>query len=298
MRKVLSRGSEVAHYWANKVQSEGKAGNIWFRDSAIYSYGSHFCIAKHIDNGRVLFTTRTYSVTTQQHKSMVRSAARHLELIYVHDPDDTTAANVRHARDEIRHLLHFAQRPRIRQITRDRLRHQALKLAQEANRLIEICPDPLAVPIDTDTIEDVSASIEAYDKAQEVKRQEAHAQHLLDLKGALVKWRQRKILLRTGLHELPVALRLSEDRTQVQTSHGAEIPVVDAHRLWPVIGMVRLLGRDLDLTTTQKVERTVGSYRLNLIRADGSIVVGCHDIPYSEIEMMAKELGLLQGETA
>jgi hypothetical protein len=42
----------------------------------------------------------------------------------------------------------------------------------------------------------------------------------------------------------------------------------------------------------------VGHYRLTKIRGDGSMVVGCHDIPYSEIEMIARQLGLKQEQTA
>lgn len=48
MRKTLSDRSEVAHYWANKVQPEGKAGNMFYVGDKIYSYGYHFCIARHV----------------------------------------------------------------------------------------------------------------------------------------------------------------------------------------------------------------------------------------------------------
>ena len=49
-------------------------------------------------------------------------------------------------------------------------------------------------------------------------------------------------------------------------------------------------------TKDYEVGMDLGGYKLTKIRRDGSIVVGCHDIPYAEIEGVAKELGLLKVE--
>ena len=38
MRRVLKNHDEVCHVWAQQTQSEGRAGNIFFRDKSIYSY--------------------------------------------------------------------------------------------------------------------------------------------------------------------------------------------------------------------------------------------------------------------
>lgn len=83
---------DIAHEWA--YDSEGKgigaAANILYANGAIYSYGSHFVIAKHIKNANgeraILFTERTYSQTTAKHISAVESAVSHLNLIFVPDP--------------------------------------------------------------------------------------------------------------------------------------------------------------------------------------------------------------------
>jgi hypothetical protein len=82
MKTVLDPQT-VAHYWANKVQSNARNSNssFYFENETIYSYGRHFPIAKHI-NGKVLFTTRTYSNTTAKHISTARAACSHIERIY------------------------------------------------------------------------------------------------------------------------------------------------------------------------------------------------------------------------
>ena len=81
MRKVLKNHSEVAHFWANKVQSEGKASNMFFESDIIYSYGYHFPIAKHIKKDVILFTSDNYSISTSQHKSIVRQSIPHNKTV-------------------------------------------------------------------------------------------------------------------------------------------------------------------------------------------------------------------------
>lgn len=71
MRKVLSPDM-VAHVWANKAQDEARnAGEtFYFTGPTIYSYGSHFAIAHHLDNGVILWNNAGYSNTTSRHKSL------------------------------------------------------------------------------------------------------------------------------------------------------------------------------------------------------------------------------------
>lgn len=70
MRKVLSP-EMVAHVWANKSQDEARNSGetFYFTGPTIYSYGSHFAIAHHLDNGVVLWNNAGYSNTTSRHKS-------------------------------------------------------------------------------------------------------------------------------------------------------------------------------------------------------------------------------------
>ena len=74
MRTNLKNNSEVAHFWANKRQPNGKSGNMFFENETIYSYGYHFPMAKFINKNTVLYNVDSYSITTSQHQSTVRSA--------------------------------------------------------------------------------------------------------------------------------------------------------------------------------------------------------------------------------
>ena len=68
---------EIPHLWAHQSQDEARnsTGSFYFEGPTIYSYGSHFPIARHVTNGRgeraILFTTAHHSVTTSGHCSAV-----------------------------------------------------------------------------------------------------------------------------------------------------------------------------------------------------------------------------------
>jgi hypothetical protein len=91
-KEVFDTG-EIPHLWAHKVQAHARnaQGNLSFDGDTIYSYGSHFPIARHVSNksGRaaILFTTRSYSVTTSGQVSAVRSAIpKNVPVFHVFDP--------------------------------------------------------------------------------------------------------------------------------------------------------------------------------------------------------------------
>lgn len=298
MRKVLKSTNEVFHYWANKVQSEGKAAAVFFDGDYLYSYGKHFCIARHLPNNTAAFTTRSYSVTTSGHVSSARSAARHLNVVFCNDPTDSAMSNMRFARNAIRDALSNSEKKGIRQTTRDKFKAQALHLADSANAYLAALPADESEgqePINTQDLEAVRTHLVAVEQATKRLQEEQLQARMADLQDSLEKWRSGEVLARTGLYSIPPALRLAyRDDNRfgssgwvVETSHGAEIPVADAHKLWPII--LRVMAGSKDYTPGEPI----GAYSLTQIRTDGSIRVGCHDIAFAEIKGIAAKLGLL-----
>lgn len=292
MRKTLKSSAEVFHFWANQVQPEGKSGNVYFKGPNVYSYGAHFCIARILPSGTVVFTTRTYSPTTSGHVSEARQAASHRAIVYCNDPTDSAMVNMNHARKAISDALANSGKPRIRQTTRDGFKAQAVRIAEQANAYLSALPQDergtVAAPIDMSTLEQVRADAIAAEQAAARIRAGQQAARVADLSESLAQWRAHEIVTRTGLYELPPALRLSKDGAMVQTSRGAEIPVADALKLWPMVRRAMRGGRDW------VPGEALGVYRLTRIHADGSIVVGCHTIAFAELERMADALGLTE----
>ena len=86
---------EIAHAFAYGA-TEGHTGNynLYISGDCIYSYGSHFCIARRVNENTILMTTRTYSNTTARHISYVRNACRHFSFVYCHNPMASHASNL------------------------------------------------------------------------------------------------------------------------------------------------------------------------------------------------------------
>lgn len=291
MRNVLASHSEVAHFWANQVQSGGRSGNMFFRNEKIYSYGDHFCIARHLPGGTVAFTARSYSSSTSKHIAIVRSSIRHLGVVYCYDPSDSAERNMRHARKDIEALLEQAQKPRLHQRTRVTLRSSALSVAENANAYLTAL-DPLEAEgqslIDLTNLEGVKQELEAQRQAEQAAAQKRQVQLQAELQVNAQKWRNGGSTY--GLWGLAPMLRLSADGSKVETSHGAVIDVSDALALWPVVQRVMRGERDFEPGSP------VGNYRLTKIRRDGSMVVGCHDIAFAELKRIAVALKLIESE--
>ena len=116
--------------------------------------------------------------------------------------------------------------------------------------------------------------------------------HTKEQEDALTDWRNH-VTRRYPQFEV-TALRLSEDKSFIETSKGARVPVDVAPRLWKVANRQRAE----ELQHMFGNPYPVGDYRLTRIEADGTLVVGSHTIPFSELELIAEQLGLLQKETA
>lgn len=281
----------LIHRWANRARPAEKCGNVFYEGDKIYSYGYHFCMARLIGDDAVIHTTARYSNTTACHLSIVRVASRHLKAYYCYDPDAPAYQNMAAARNAMIAKLTDAEKPRIRQTTREALRADATRIALQANEYLTALPAEeigIARPISVSAA-DIALAIEnaresAARKIEADKARKAAA--IENTKLAVACWRDGDYVETYKLHALDCMLRVKGDA--VETSKGAQIPVSDALKLWPVIG--RVMRSDGDYAPGEPL----GNYRLTKIRKDGSIVVGCHDIPYSEIERVAVTLGVMK----
>lgn len=292
MRFKLKDINEVFHYWANQVQSEGRCGNVFFRDSMVFSYGEHFCIARLAPGGRVAFTRRSYSVSTSRHISKARQATSHYTAYSVWDPSWTAEANLEKAKEQIADLMEKSRKAR-KETLRLCYQSEALVIGRGANQFAQDFPNPYrSVPYDLINLDDLEGVADKLLNAREEERrklqllrEEAAKRHAEELE----KWKLNQETSVSHFPYLPVALRIHGD--VIQTSYGAEIPVEHARRLWTLIEATRSSGREFEPGDRSVA---VGVYKLTKVKEDGGIIVGCHDIPYSEIHRMAVELNYVE----
>lgn len=297
MRHSYQSHQELAHVWAQNKQPttwRATSGNMLFVGPRIYSWGTHFCIARILPSGVVVYGTHKYSSSTGKHQSIVRGAVSHRKVVYCYDPDGTAADNVRQAHRDVAAALLEGENKRRREHTRAAYKAQALQLAQQANEYLAALPDDEKVgvkPIDLSTLDHIRDEAMRADELARAAA-EAHRLKVLEVERAkLAAWRAHEY---DGFMGQITALRLSKDGTEVETSRGATIPVSHAKKLWPLIENCRKVGKGLEDRNVR-----LGHFTLTRIGGDGSIVVGCHNIAYSEIEAIARQLGLItEGETA
>lgn len=74
MKHLFNNYETCAGVWAAQSQDRGhtQCGRMYFTGKVIYSYGTHFPLAR-IVGGAVLLNDSTYSVTTSKHQQVVRS---------------------------------------------------------------------------------------------------------------------------------------------------------------------------------------------------------------------------------
>lgn len=282
----------MLHYFANQTQDEGRCGNLSFKriGGQLHLYSYALCIARFTgqkgDTGRdvcLVHARSSSSMTTNSHISGLLQALRNnAEVVEVYD----TTSEWQHYREAKARLSALkSEYIRATAKTRDARRYAIVSLIVRANvgAAALAWPEQPAhlLPKFDMTDEELAAAKAAKredDKRKAAELAELQEQRSLEAKERIAKWRAGESVNLFGVsyYTTQTALRVKGD--MVQTSKGAEIPISHAKRLWPMIEAVRA-GTD-----TFKPGTPVGVYKLSQINPDGSIVVGCHNIPYSEIE--------------
>lgn len=286
--KIVRR--DVAHVWAHKLQDEARTpgtGNIFCRAGIIYSYGTHFPIARHVEDWHgkpcVLFTTRSYSVTTSGHCSEVRQSLHGLGLpvFHVKHPDNKPSAEMlAEYRQDVQDLLEKASTARSRA---DSWLAQAASRADEGNRFAKafgIKAPKITIPAD---LSKVKAAVQAEQKrlaaeakAQAEAEQAERSKRLSEWAGAPLQWQPGKAWL-----------RLSSDGKTVETSQHAQVELRFVKRALRAVLPLLKAGQAFQ-TNGHKIP--VGQYQLESVSATGEVKIGCHTFDRAEVERFAATL--------
>jgi hypothetical protein len=289
---------EIPHLWAHQSQDEARnsTGSLYFEGPTIYSYGSHFPIARHVTNERgeraVVFTTAHHSVTTSGHCSAVATAippnvsvfrVPHLRDSWDHLPNhnDNVESYVR----RISELLGKAKRARI---NRDWHQREALGLREQLRRYATFFDlSDIAVP-ESDELDALQSWIAAHEEEERQRREEASR-----LAEGERRREQAEQILRFHAGDLHVSyisgvspmLRVVGD--EVQTSLGVCFPVSHARRGLTFIQRVRQSGQEY-VRNGHAIH--FGHYVIDRIEVDGTVRAGCHVVKWEEIERITPQV--------
>jgi hypothetical protein len=213
---------EIPHLWAHKVQESARnaQGNLYFNGDNIFSYGSHFPIARHVvDNPTkkhpkpaVLFTTRSYSVTTSGHISAVRSAIpKDVPVFHVYDPSLTRHSMGLHVDGYVRsiELTAKAASQRKMETTRNEDVQRALSLVAECKAFCKFfglkLPTFAKLPkIDAEKLARQKQAIENRQKARDIKQRAEWETRQARAKAEADAWNASGICKHTPKHDAHV----------------------------------------------------------------------------------------------
>lgn len=278
MKKVLSP-EMVAHTWANQTQSEARNpnGSLYFEGESIYSYGKHFCIAKHVINEirerAILFSTRGYSNTTVRHKSIVMNACNHLNIIQCNDAGDYKAANIEAFENEIKFVLKGLLNARKPEKYIDLAESVYTRCEKFANFYGIDIPDSIKTPLN----EAKNGKYANYLKAEQERILEEKRFHKKEAEKAhnknVKKWKACKIVKLYSRFDQDYLRVLDGD---IQTSQHVIIPKEVAKRIYNSLASGKPVKKILD-------------YNVEEVTKD-HIKVGCHLIKFKEINRIAAQM--------
>mgnify|MGYP003632593307 CR=1 FL=1 len=288
MKTTFSSHSEVCHEFANNFDEtrKGKAGNIFFEGLTLYSYGDHYILAQKVFIDGTWFTfvnENNYSVSTSKHKNHTRQALRgQSHLIYI--PFFTNRAFYLHQLGEVANLLKVEINQSLK--TQIKARSNSYHMREANSRLTLLRTLNVLFPTYVNAINDLYNEFplweQARDKAEYIQ---ANEQERNERKEVLAK--ERKALeiekekehlfdwvnnnYNGTLYNLPIHLRLTSDKKEIQTSHGAKVPTLQAVKMFKDI-------QDLKNVTGQ----SIGNFTVREVTLD-FIQIGCHKIEFKNV---------------
>jgi hypothetical protein len=289
---------EIPHLWAHQSQDEARnsTGSLYFEGPTIYSYGSHFPIARHVTNARgekaVLFTTDQYSLTTSGHCSAVAGAippnvpvfrVPHLRNSWGGLPDH--AGNVE---SYVRHISELLGRAKRARVHRDWLEREALTQREQLRGYLAFFDQVATAPPESDELDTLEAWIRAHEAEERQRREEAARIAEQVRRREQAEQIQRFLAGDPHASYIPgVSPMLRVVGDEVETSLGARFPRAHAIRGLALVRRVRASGREY-VRNGHAIH--LGHYVVYRIEPDGTVHAGCHVVRWEEIERIAPQL--------
>lgn len=284
--KTVFNNAGLAHPWAHQLQETGRTscGNYFFDGGTIYSYGSHFAIARHVTNQKgekaILFTTRTYSHSTQRHISLtLRAIPADTLVLYVRDPSRRPTLQDMTTYEEAAATAHLkAKRARL-DWSKQRHAAEAVRQLQHARDIAVFFGLPYELPelaaLEQRLLEN-QAALKAREAAEQKERGAKEREWIAEFMQGVRRYVQHAVTS-------PV-LRLSGE--VVQTSLGVDVPLADAKRAWGAVMPLIDAGQTYNAPGVYAADPAmkVGGFRVDYVDPNGNVRAGCHQFLRAEVQ--------------
>jgi hypothetical protein len=288
MKTKYSSNRELIHVWANNEDSSvyKQANSVSCQNDVLYSYST--AIGQIVNNDTVIYNTASYSNTTSKQQSlMYQSSSHYLNRIYL-DIHKYNLNSLVFGQYDFNNLI---LEPNLKQASefllkasrskknKDYYNMKALSIFDNLRRYAILFNLDYSLP----NIDDLLESTIKADKEAKAIEKIRKAERIIEQAEALQNWR---LGLDVRNHFEVTALRIKDD--VIETSRGAKIPLEHAVKFWSLINSWHQKG----ITYTKNNHSIhLGNYAVNRFEND-VLTVGCHQIPYSEIQNIANQLHL------
>ena len=288
MKTKYSSNRELIHVWAHDSSPEimKQANSVTCHNDILYSYRT--AIGQIVNNDTVIYNTASYSNTTSKHQSlMYQSTSHYLNRIYL----DIKKYDLNHLIFSQHSFNEIIFEPNLKQASefllkasrskkyKDFYSSKALSIFDNLERYALLFNLAYKLP----NLQALTESALKADKEAKAIEKIRKAERIIEQAEALANWR---LGLDVRNHFEITALRIKDD--VIETSRGAKIPLEHAIKFWGLINSWHQKG-----TTYKKDHHSIhlGNYAVNRFEND-ILTVGCHQIPYSEIQNIANQLHL------
>jgi len=287
MKKVFNN-SEICHVYAQQSQNEGKTSNnnIFFYDNKIYSYGYHYKLAEIIENNTIIINNTGYSNSTAKHINLITNATRQYNQYFYSDICLNNVYNSIISASKKIITARFKERYANLIISKF---ESLINFANEFNKvvkqnnytqdsfltLIELKKNEQFKEIETiynEIAKDKDKFIEQ-GKERERKLKEKKLKEFNESLEKFFNYELNYITLKTDTDYL----RISKDKTMIETTQGIKIDIQEAKKLYLMINE----GKDI---------KGVKISNYTVISINGTLKIGCHKINIKNVHEIGQIL--------
>ena len=287
----------VAHMWANQSgrNNVAKGFNMYYYGDTIYSYGTHFPIARHVD-GVILFTTNSYGISTSKHCTITRRAIGNFRVFNVANVCASTdvehAKNLRGIEARFTAMLESSLRRRNPLYAESDLSDAQDILVTYGDYCgqFDLVASPLTMPDMDEFREKLRRRMDEkreVEKATRLRREAAAQAEAERIEREVIPgWLAgENVTIPWSYIAKGHMLRIKGDN--IETTGRATFPVADAMRVIPLLQRARGLLHDERIECSMPI----GAFKVDHVTSQG-VRAGCHFVEWSEVDRIAKELGL------
>jgi hypothetical protein len=287
MKKVFSN-SEICHVYAQQTQNEGRtsANNIFFYENKIYSYGYHYKLAEIIENNTIIINNTGYSNSTAKHINLITNATRQYTQYFYND------ICLNNVYDSILSASKSIIKARLKERYANLIISKFenfINFANEFNKVVKknnYTQDSFITLIELKQNEQFQEIEKIYNEIAKDKDQFIELGKERDKKAKeKAKKEFNESLQKFFNYELNYLsiktdedfLRISQDKTQIETTQGVKIPIQEAKKLYLMIQE----GKDIK------------GYRISnytVISINGTLKIGCHKINVKNVHEIGQKL--------